>query len=95
MDLATKFKREEISSTVRFVHFLRVPSSLRHSGTMCKVTSTGVLVNNEMTLCDMKISSFSTVMLLSSCVSSFKFLQWCFVVPRRGLSIYTKALERL
>lgn len=66
VDLATKCNRVTMSSTMKLVRFFR------RSCMMCRVTSTGVLVNKDTTLCDMSISSFATVMFLRSCASSFE-----------------------
>ena len=62
---------------------------------MCRVTSTGVLVNKDTTSCEMRISSVSVVRLQSSLASSLEFLQWCSVSPIRGLIISASALDRL
>ena len=84
-----------LSSAVSCVRLWSVLSALRRSNTMCNVTSTGVLVNSETTSWDMKISSDSTLTVLSSCASCLEFLQCCDVWPKMGFIMSTSALDRL
>lgn len=61
----------------------------------CDVTSMRAFVNSDTTSCEIRIFSFSAVIMLTSCASCCELFQWCSLASRRGLMISTRAFERL